>query len=205
MLWDIYIYINIWRNLLNVIFLTWNMLPFDIAGTLTAAHHDILARMHHNHYTSLPLTSYSILASRLRSECTSAETLCNHLIEPLSLGLSTFPWRIIYMRVMYVFIYIYTSNYIYTVTYNYIYLRLWWIYLSISICPATYRCIHSLYVKLSLHISNIHQNWQNPVLESGNFGASIYRAKLPKQKPTPASSQLSWWNQINMKWIDMVW
>ena len=37
--------------------LSWNKLPFDAADTLTAAHHDILARMHHNHSTTLPLTS----------------------------------------------------------------------------------------------------------------------------------------------------
>ena len=34
-----------------------NKLPFDVADTLTAAYHDVLARMHHNHSTTLPLTS----------------------------------------------------------------------------------------------------------------------------------------------------
>ena len=38
-------------------FLERNKLPFDVADTLTAVYHDILARMHHNHPTTLPLTS----------------------------------------------------------------------------------------------------------------------------------------------------
>ena len=42
---------NAWRVL------NWNKLPFDVAGTLTAADHDILARMHCNHSTTLPQTS----------------------------------------------------------------------------------------------------------------------------------------------------
>ena len=38
-------------------FLIRNELPFDVADLLTAAYHDLLARMHHSHSTTLPLTS----------------------------------------------------------------------------------------------------------------------------------------------------
>ena len=48
---------NMWRDLLSVIFLNWNKLPFSVADMLTAAYHDILSRMHHNRSTTLPLTS----------------------------------------------------------------------------------------------------------------------------------------------------
>ena len=34
-----------------------SVLPFGVADPLTAKYHDILARMHHNHSTTLPLTS----------------------------------------------------------------------------------------------------------------------------------------------------
>ena len=74
---------------------------FDVADTLTAAYHGILAHMHHNHSNQWPSPWHpSIPASTLRSEyCTcqiqsaptkrdSVEPLCNHQIEPLSLGFS---------------------------------------------------------------------------------------------------------------------
>ena len=54
---------NMWHDLLSVIFCK---LSFDAAGTVTAAYHDILVRMHHDHSTTLPW-HLSIPASTYRS------------------------------------------------------------------------------------------------------------------------------------------
>ena len=44
-------------------FLNWNKLPFDVADTLTTTYHDNLACMHHNHSTTLCLTSWQTRAN----------------------------------------------------------------------------------------------------------------------------------------------
>ena len=100
-------------------FLNWNKLPFDLADTLTAAYHDILATMHHdhNHSTTLPLTSTLHLPNTVPQP--SALRLSHFAIIWLNLFPSAFPSLFL------------------SVTY-YIYICLWWIYLSISITNIIY-------------------------------------------------------------------
>ena len=103
-------------------FLNWNKLPFDVADALTAAYHDILAGMHHNHSTTLPP---DILAHQRQNYASSTLLAKYKVPQPIALQLNHFAiiWWNLFPSAF--------PSLLLSVT-SYIRICSWWIYRSIS-------------------------------------------------------------------------